>query len=212
MKSPEIKGSSINYMGGQSSYMDEMKKMASKMYGKVQEKLSGKSFSVQGANIAGAMAEPSSAPTPEFNVSKRQIGKTIATVIAEAATEGNQGMQAVLNTMVNRTKVNPKYYGENIFDVVSKDSQYSAFSVDDPNYKEVLDYYDGKIKNISPLRKTQIMAVEGMIELAKKGKLDDITQGSTHYWNPDKAASYSWMSEIQNPIKIGNHMFGYLYK
>lgn len=147
-----------------------------------------------------------------FKVQPRENSKLLAVLVAEAGNEGVAGMQGVLNTIINRTQVNPKYYGKDVWNVISKPAQYTGFSVSDPNYKEVLDYLDKKRSKVTPGREQQIAQARQLLQLAQEGRLQDITDGSTHYYNPKKAAHYPWMDVAEFKKDIGEHKFVYLYK
>ena len=154
---------------------------------------------------------PQSQPQRRFGkLTQKQTNRLIAAVIAEAGAEAPESRQAVLNSIENRTKVNPRYYGANLWDVVSKPYQYTGFSVKDPNYTEVKNYLDGTSKKLTPGRKEQIEQVQNLVNLAQQGKLEDITGGATHYLNPKKATDFSWVPKAQKKATIGEHDFYYL--
>ena len=164
-------------------------------------------------------ATPLSTPKPKmktnhkvFAITPKQLNRIVAATIAEAATEGTEGLQGVINSAVNRTQVNPKYYGSNLWEVMSKPAQYSGFSINDPNYTEVRDYLDGKTKKLSPGRKEQIEQVQQLFNQAKSGQLTDVTGGATHYINPRKATDFSWIPKAKKTKTIGQHDFYYLKK
>jgi hypothetical protein len=184
--------------------------------------LGGKQIHIQGAGM-GPTPSPSPMPLPVktpmgtpvpsaniFNIPQDQLNKVIATVISEAGGESPQGRQAVLNSIVNRANLNPKYYGSNLFGVVSKPSQYTGFNAKDPNYRETRDYLDGKSKKLTPGRLQQIQEVQNLLQLAKQGKLQDLTSGATHYLNPKKATDFSWVKKALKKATVGQHEFYYL--
>ncbi len=152
---------------------------------------------------------PAATPLPAFNMTPRQQSKLVATLVSEAGGEGQEGMQAVLNSIVNRTTVNPSYYGKTVWDVISKPQQYTGFSVRDPNYKQTLDYLDKKVQ-VAPDRKAQIQQAQALIQQAMIGKLQDLSKGATHYYNPEKAAHQSWMDVGEQRATVGQHKFIYL--
>lgn len=150
--------------------------------------------------------------TSIFNIKPREEFKIISTMVSEAGDEGKEGMHAVLSSIINRTQVNPLYYGSSVWDVISKPNQYTGFSVLDPNYKEVLDSLDGKRKTFTPGREEQIKQAQELLELAKSGRLSDAANGATHYFNPNKAKRYPWMDAGEERARVGNHIFLYLYR
>ena len=158
------------------------------------------------------IAPPKPAPTPRFtsNLTKKQENRIIAAVIAEAGGEKPEGRQAVLNSAINLIKTNPRYYGRNLWEAISKPAQYTGFSLADPNYVEVKEYLDNKSKKLTAGRAQQIKEVQGFLGLAKKGQLTDVTGGATHYINPKKATDFSWIPKAEKRATIGEHDFYYL--
>lgn len=167
--------------------------------------------SAQATQTPVPVATPRPKPTA-FDLTPKQQNRVIAAVISEAGGESPQGRQGVLNSIINRTIVNPKYYGANLFDVISKPSQYTGFNVKDKNYNEVKQYLDGTSKKLTPGRLQQIQEVLDLFNKAKQGKLPDITNGATHYINPKKATDFSWVPKAQKKSTIGQHDFYYLKK
>lgn len=190
------------------------------LFGKFFSGLFNKTINIQNqpANISNFAVQPvkaSTVPTYDtkiFDIKPRETNKLVSLLVAEAGDEGNTGMQAVLNSIVNRTQVNPSLYGKNVWDVLTKPVQYSAFSNDNKAYTEVRDYLDGKNNKLTPGREEQISQAKQLIDLAKTGQLQDITNGATHFYNPNTAVHYPWMDTGEFKKDIGNHRFIYLYK
>ncbi len=117
------------------------------------------------------------------------------TIWGEARGEGNKGMQAVGNVILNRVS-RGGWYGASVKDVVLKPYQFSCWNENDINRS--------KIENLSfnDLQKS------GAYEIAQKlinGKLGDITNGATHY-HAKNIVPY-WASSMSKTAEIGNHIF-----
>ena len=125
--------------------------------------------------------------------------KIVATVIAEAIGEGEQGMQAVFNVMNNRAEKNKT----EIFDEVAKPYQFSAFSTNNRLYVKIRDYLRGKDVTLT---KTEKIAVDKITEMVKNG-VEDITGGATHYANMATSTDRSWFDKIPKTGQIGKHTF-----
>ena len=111
----------------------------------------------------------------------------------EAEGEGAEGMQAVGNVILNRANIKNK----NIPEVMFRKDQFSAIG-DKNRFNSMI--------NLSPDNPEYIQA----LEISKKllaGELDDITNGATHFYNPNTAnMNYDWIK--QYPVAtIGNHTF-----
>lgn len=124
-----------------------------------------------------------------------------ATVWGEARGEGTNGMQAVLNVIMNRAKGN----FTNAASVSLRPKQFSIWNnIKDPyTYSTQLAQKarDGKLKD-----KKQYDQALAMVDLAMRGKLKDITGGALFYFNP-KLANPSWAKKLRFIKKIGNHDF-----
>lgn len=117
------------------------------------------------------------------------------TIWGEARGEGEKGMQAVGNVILNRVS-RGGWYGASVKDVVLKPYQFSCWNENDINRS--------KIENLSfnDLQKS------GAYEIAQKlisGKLGDITNGATHY-HAKNIVPY-WASSMSKTAEIGNHIF-----
>lgn len=114
-----------------------------------------------------------------------------ATLVGEAGGEGREGMQAVMNVIMNRAKGDitkaPK--------VCLKHKQFSMW-----NGKQVNDIVPSAKKH-----KKWNEAVE-LVNMAKAGKLNDITGGADFYYNP-KLAKPDWAKIFTKTTTIGNHIF-----
>ena len=112
----------------------------------------------------------------------------------EAEGEGAEGMQAVGNVILNRANIKNK----NIPEVMFRKDQFSAIG-DKNRFNSMI--------NLSPDNPEYIQA----LEISKKllaGELDDITNGATHFYNPNTAnMNYDWIKQYPVVATIGNHTF-----
>lgn len=141
-----------------------------------------------------AIVQPSASHTAPYNMTNAYV--VAATLWGEARGEGEQGIQAVLNVIMNRAKDN---FGKardvvlmpHQFEVWQKVSDPEAFSLnlarqnrDDRTYQKII----------------------RLVDRAASGKLPDITGGALFYFNP-KNASPSWAKKMQKTATIGHHEF-----
>lgn len=126
-----------------------------------------------------------------------------ATLMAEAGGEGKQGMQAVGEVIMNRTKM--KYRGDGtVSEVILADKQFSAWNGVDPrNYVE---------RNGNSSTYQEADAIAGQL---LSGKSSNLTNGATSYLNVPLTAKTnggrlpSWYRDNKDKVtaKIGNHTF-----
>ena len=125
----------------------------------------------------------------------KDIETVARTIWGEARGEGNVGMQAVANVIVNRAK-QPTRYGIGLAGVCLKPKQFSCWNKDDPNYKKMLDVDDND------------NAYKTALKIAAKavaGTLDDVTGKANHYHSV--YVSPSWADPIKKTAQIGSHIF-----
>lgn len=124
-----------------------------------------------------------------------------ATLWGEARGEGELGMQAVMNVIMNRAKGD----FSKARDIVLKPKQFSIWnSVANPEEKALAlakSHREKKLKDGPSF----IKAVE-LVDKAMKGSLTDVTGGATFYFNPKKA-NPSWAKAMVKVKSIGNHDF-----
>ncbi len=115
-----------------------------------------------------------------------------ACLIGEAASEGVQGMVAVMNVVSNRAHKN------DFKTVVLARKQFSVF-----NGRSIVDVVHKSKQN--PLWPAALMIVDN----AKSGHLQDITAGATHYYAPKAMGGRtpSWANEMEKTMVLGNHVF-----
>ena len=130
-----------------------------------------------------------------FTDENREIDLLARTIYGEARGEGERGMQAVANVIMNRVNAG-RWYGKTVEDVVLKPYQFSCWNEKDPNRRVIMEVTETnatfkKAKDIS--------------RRAVSDTLPDITGGATHY----HAASITpyWAGEMEQTVKIGNHVF-----
>ena len=123
--------------------------------------------------------------------------ETVArTIWGEARGEGNVGMQAVANVIVNRAK-QPTRYGIGLAGVCLKPKQFSCWNKDDPNYQQMLDVDDNDDDAYRTALKIAAKAVAGT--------LDDVTGKANHYHSV--YVSPSWADPSKKTAQIGSHIF-----
>ena len=112
----------------------------------------------------------------------------------EAEGEGAEGMQAVGNVILNRANIKDK----NIPEVMFRKDQFSAIG-DKDRFNAMI--------NLSSDNPQYIQA----LEISKKllaGELDDITNGATHFYNPNTAnMELDWIKQYPVVTTIGKHTF-----
>lgn len=127
-----------------------------------------------------------------YNVTNAYI--VAATLWGEARGEGQQGMQAVLNVIMNRAKGDFK----KARDVVLATKQFSMWNnVSDP---------EASALNLARNSDDQWLVAVRLVDKAAQGKLPDITHGALFYFNPKKA-NPSWAKKMIRTVRIGNHDF-----
>lgn len=136
----------------------------------------------------------------------------------EASNQGIDGMMAVANVIINRTRdaSNTSFVDKNILSrtgslwkaVILKDKQFSCFNANDaqrPKLELRAQNWDSNVAADSNLQKAYSIA-----NMAISGILTDNTNGATHYFNPS-LANPSWASAMDFIGNIGNHTFYTIY-
>lgn len=124
-----------------------------------------------------------------------EIDLLARTIWGEARGEGQTGMQAVANVIMNRVKKGG-WWGATIQDVVLKKWQFSTWNENDPNREKALAVTTNDAK---------FWTAKKIASLAYNGQLDDITGGATNYHA--KSVSPSWAESMTKTATIGNHIF-----
>lgn len=122
------------------------------------------------------------------------------TLWGEARGEGNIGMQAVANVVMNRVAHAEKkgrfWWGNNIIQVCQKPYQFSCWNRADANFKKVSSVNESDMYFATAKRIARRVII---------GTLEDITGGATHY-HADSISPY-WVKGEKPVNKIGNHIF-----
>jgi hypothetical protein len=121
-----------------------------------------------------------------------------ACLVLEAGSEGERGMQAVMNVIQNRAGGNPfNYYSEAI-----RPKQFSCL-----NSAKGLIFKDyTPLINKARLSKSWGNACK-IVGKAYLKELPDITGGATHYYLSKMRKVPEWSGELQETKKIGAHRF-----
>lgn len=126
----------------------------------------------------------------------QEVDTVARTIWGEARGEGERGMHAVANVIMNRARVGG-WWGNSPVEVCLKPAQFSAWNRNDPNFD-----FARKVTTQDP----QFRLALQIAGRAIAGTLDDITGGATHYFNPNVVLP-SWASALTRLTDIGNHRF-----
>jgi hypothetical protein len=137
------------------------------------------------------------------NISYDEKIKVIAVIFAETLGEGEEGRQAVVNVIFNRADK----YQKNLFEIISAENQFTAFSIDNNLYARARDFLRGKI-DISESNKEVLKSIEAMID----EEPEDITKGADHYLRIEHSEDLSWCKQEKFTVKIGHHSFYKLWE
>lgn len=128
----------------------------------------------------------------------KEIDVMARTAWGEARGEGKEGMQAVLNVIMNRVK-RGGWYGLTPAEVCQKPAQFSVWNKSDLNYGQMLAVTDAD---------SNFALAKTLAAQAYHGLLPDITNGATNYLALKSLSSVpSWASKMQQVASIGNHTF-----
>lgn len=123
------------------------------------------------------------------------------TLWGEARGEGDMGMEAVANVIINRVRVAQArggyWWGDTIIAVCQKPYQFSCWNRSDANYK--------KLQEVTEKTDVYFATAMRIARRAVAGTLADQTGGATHYHA--RSITPNW-AVGQNPTKqIGHHLF-----
>lgn len=124
-----------------------------------------------------------------------EIDLLARTIWGEARGEGQTGMQAVANVIMNRVK-NGGWWGATVQDVVLKKYQFSTWNEGDPNREKALSV---------TIADPNFWTAKKIAALAYNGRLDDITGGATNYHA--RSVLPTWSMKMTKTATIGNHIF-----
>ena len=136
----------------------------------------------------------SSMLTKAFNPERAEVEMLARTAIGEARGEGDEGMRAVMHTIMNRVAQTP---GGTVTDIVMAPSQFSAWDMNNPN-REFME-------------SIKLEENESLIDMAEKviSRQDkDPTGGATHYYAPKHVEEApGWAGKMEKTATIGGHEF-----
>ena len=133
----------------------------------------------------------------EFEKEKELLARTM---YGEASDQGEEGMVAVGNVVMNRFKSTKDWWGTDIESIIRMPKQFSVFNdTESGNYKRMMNATED-----DEVYQQALKIAEGLLT----GNIEDNTEGSTHYYNPDIVhpdwADDPLMTKIK---KIGDHTF-----
>ena len=118
------------------------------------------------------------------------------TIWGEARGEGDTGMQAVADVIVNRV-ANPGWWGTDFISVCLAPSQFSCWNAGDPNATLA-----ASVTADDPAFADALQIASAAVA----GTLPDITGGATSYFNPAGGIP-SWAASMTETAQIGHHVF-----
>jgi len=155
-------------------------------------------------DLPPAIVQPHQAPNPTSTINAAMIENAhiiAATIWGEARGEGEVGMQAVLNVILNRAGKDINKAAQ----IALKPKQFSFWNKI-ANPRE----YAQHLANVSRAAKNRdAILYQKAIELVDKsisGQLKDITNNAKFYFNP-KIVKPSWSKKMIKTTTIGNHEF-----
>jgi N-acetylmuramoyl-L-alanine amidase len=119
------------------------------------------------------------------------------TIWGEARGEGDKGMQAVANVVMNRV-AQPKWWGKDVISVCTKPWQFSCWNKGDPNREKLIGVTEDD---------PQFKIASGIAKLAVNGDLPDVTNGATSYYDARMATPPQWSNNKTPCAIIGHHVF-----
>jgi len=150
---------------------------------------------VNQASIA-ANDKPASLPPAPGQAPAGAPELTLArTIWGEARGEGQDGMAAVANVVMNRVR-RPRYWGRSVSEVCLKPYQFSCWNQDDPN-----------LRKLQKLTSTDLIQPLALARAAIALELPDITNGATHYYARSMPRPPRWAENHRPCAVIGNHIF-----
>lgn len=155
--------------------------------------------------------EPFGPPAPPPKAVNGQDLDTLArTLWGEARSEGERGMQAVANVIMNRFKKAQsstsaaRQFGRTVHEICLKPYQFSCWLANDPNLP--------KMRAVTAADANFRLCLN-VAERALKGQLPDITGGADHYLNVPVTIKIRggtlppWVDMNKRTASIGDHTF-----
>jgi spore germination cell wall hydrolase CwlJ-like protein len=119
------------------------------------------------------------------------------TLWGEARGEGERGMQAVANVIMNRAD-NPRWWGRTVIQVCHRPWQFSAWNKNDPNRRLLLAVTD---------RDLQFRLALDLATRAVNRQLPDLTLNSDHFHATWMTRPPTWARGRTPTVTIGRHVF-----
>ena len=145
-------------------------------------------------------------PRQPLDYSDADVELLARTLYGEARDQGEEGMTAVGNVVLNR--LNKKsWYGARIEDIIKLPYQFSVFNPETkPDQFEQDDNYKATIS--ATVDDPDYIAAREIALGLLEGRIKDNTDGATHYYNPDEA-NPTWIDspKMKSLKKIGKHSF-----
>ena len=133
----------------------------------------------------------------KFEKEKELLARVI---YGEASNQEEEGMIAVGNVVMNRFKSTKDWWGNDIESIIKMPKQFSVFNdTESGNYKRMMNATED-----DKVYQQALKIAEGLLT----GNIEDNTEGSTHYYNPDEA-NPDWADDplVTKIKKIGDHTF-----
>lgn len=150
---------------------------------------------------------------PFFRLTPLQM--LAVTAYGEARGEGSQGMQAVINTIHNRS-LHPlvRFADRAILDatnspyhaIVLKRWQFSCFNLGDPNRGRLLALTGPEDYNREIVNNRALAEAHRICESLRDGTLEDLTRGADHFFSIHIERP-EWTARMVNLGRIGRHEF-----
>lgn len=132
---------------------------------------------------------------------EKEIDTLARTLYGEARGEGEVGMTAVANVVMNRVQRamdnEIEWWGDNVVDVCLKPWQFSCWLKNDPN--------SAKLKAVTVSDPIFVKAL-AIAKDAVSGELDDITNGATSYYAKGSKEP-DWAKNKKPCATIRHHIF-----
>ncbi len=128
--------------------------------------------------------------------------------MGEARGDGIEGMRAVMHVINNRTKYG-KRFGKTVPEVILAKKQFSAIL---PDLNDPEAYQGPQYENFMSMMNTDsgdklYNQAKKLAEQILQGKDEDITNGATHYYNPNAIDEPSWAKGMTRTATIKSHIF-----
>lgn len=120
------------------------------------------------------------------------------TIYGEARNQRRAGKQAVANVVMNRVGAVGKWFSGSISAVTRMDKQFSCWNKNDPNYEKII-----AVDDSDPVF---VECIE-IATLAMQGKLEDITDGATHYHTLRVSPYWTSGDGVKVTAQLGDHIF-----